>query len=522
MAKSLFGKSISVSAASLLAALASVAATFAIAAAFDLSGLTDAYLTAILLPRIFNEVFRTSVAEVLIPAISRMRTSNTGDADHGKDRELVFVNNLFAASVLFGAALYAIVLLIAPFMVKIMAPRFDVETARLASDLLRLCWMGSAVAFPTMVISSFLNTRDILAAPVAAEAVRGVLVVFAVAAFGKTWGIHAAGIAFCAGSALQLLYLYIRTYPYGLRLTLRPRFSDPELRRLLRDLMYPVGGKGIRYSSRIVENALASLLPRGVLSAFRVAQQIVGLVQGVTLRGVSIATHPIVSMHAAEQAVDKLNDAVLKGLKLTAVLGGSLFAFIVAMNWDGIAILSLSGAFSSANATLVSQLLTLMVFVLPVSGLVPVLISLHFALGDPKTPSFYRVGLFCLHLVLQFALFKPFGVTGIALAQVFTTVISVTGLFIIMPKPSKPVWRAIRSSFFRILLVSVGTGLTFLWLQGVLAASWTSPDFQTHMLRIVVLGTGIALCLVAAYCVFLPDEIRAAIERFRTKPGKAG
>jgi len=444
--------SLAVSGASGAAAIVAVGSTLLIVLTYGLKADADAYYVAILLPRLLTIIFHGSVVAVLLPAISR---AVVGDDEARRER---LVNNLLNHALLIGIMAYVLLLIVARGVTKVIAPGFDAETLRTCTALFRFAGVGIALAFPCEVLIAYLNSRGVFARPGAAEAIRTGCVAGSILLLSQSWGIRAAIWGFCVGYILQFVFLRAVAYSKGLRFDPILDRRDPEFRRVLSEMRYPLAGTAVNFAPMALQRSLASAVP-GAVSAFSVAQQIIGMLFNVTLRSVNVASHPVVSRHAARQETEGVVDTLRRSVKLCALIGSAIFVFTVALNRDAVAIIAGLKSFSQANADLLCGLLTVLASILPVNGLVAILRSPHYAFGKPKIPAMHMIAMGALHVCFQLVLFRPFGVAGIAAAQVAWVWISVITIFMILPKDCKGVFTYAAGSLIKTVALAVCVGL---------------------------------------------------------------
>ncbi|HRX43340.1 MAG TPA: DUF2837 family protein, partial [Clostridia bacterium] len=104
---------------------------------------TDAYFIAITASTILFAIIAGALNTIIIPLMSDIRENQ------GREKELVYVNNMVSIVILFTAALTLLGYFIAPFMIRILASGFRGETFDLAVKLTR-------VGLPVMIFNGFL------------------------------------------------------------------------------------------------------------------------------------------------------------------------------------------------------------------------------------------------------------------------------------------------------------------------------------------------------------------------------
>jgi len=493
--------SLAVSGASGVAAVVAVVSTAVIVVTYGLKADADAYYAAILLPRLLTIIFHGSVVAVLIPAISR---AALGDDETRRER---LVNNLLNHSFLIGFIGYGLLLMVAGGVAKVIAPGFDAETWRTCTALFRFAGVGIALTFPCEVLIAYLNSRGAFARPAAAEAIRTGCVAAFILLLSESWGIRAAIWGFSLGYVLQLVFLRAVAYSKGLRFDPILDRRGPEFRRVLSEMRYPLMGTTANFAPMVLQRSLASTVP-GAVSAFSVAQQIIGMLFNVTLRSVNVASHPVVSRHAARQETEGVIVTLSRSVKLCALIGSAIFVFTVALNRDAVAIIADLKSFSQANADLLCGLLAILALVLPVNGLIAILRSPHYAFGNPRIPAMHMIAMGAVHVCFQLALFRPFGVKGVAVAQVVWVWISVATIFMILPKDCRGVFTNAAVTLTKTVALAVCVGLGLYYARSHITVEILDVSRLSLLARLFLFACATAALLLVLFRAILFAEYR--------------
>jgi peptidoglycan biosynthesis protein MviN/MurJ (putative lipid II flippase) len=272
-------------------------------------------------------------------------------------------------------------------------------------------------------------------------------------------------------------------------------------------MRYPLAGASVNFTPMVLQRSLASTVP-GAVSAFSVAQQIIGMLFTVTLRSVNVASHPVVSRHAARQETEGVVATLRRSVKLCALIGSAIFVFTVALNREAVAVIANLKSFSQANADLLCGLLTVLALVLPVNGLVAILRSPHYAFGKPKIPAMHMIAMGAVHICLQLALFRPFGVKGIAAAQVAWVWISVVTIFMVLPNDCKGVFTYAAGSLAKTVALAVCVGLGLYYARSHIAVEILDASRASLLARLFLFVCATAALLLVLFRTVLFGEYR--------------
>ncbi|GJM27349.1 MAG: putative lipid II flippase MurJ [Phycisphaerae bacterium] len=461
--RSIIRNSLAVSFGSIFSVFTALGATVLIAGTYGLSAEADAYFVAIILSNLANMILQSSVSPVLVPAISQ---ANFKGAHIAGDR---LMQTLLSLGLAVGLVLFTILSLGAAPIIELLAPGFDEETSQIATQLFRYACVGIALAFPSEVLRSYLNTKGAFGWPAAAEALRTGSIIVSIVVLSAGWGIRAAIIGFALGHILQFAVLLVLAIAMGLKPKVAFDIRDPHLRSFLHQLRYPIMGVSFITAPFLLQRFLLSMLEPGTLAMFSLAQQIMFMLLALTLKGVSTATHPVVSRHAAENDADSMNDTLVRGLKLSALLGCTAFAFAAILNWDAFALIGGFRSFTNEDAVAISFIFLVLSSALPVNGLAQILRLPLYAQNNARVPAWHMVVMGIIHVLAQLALFRFYGVFGIAVAQAGSVWSIVITCFFLLPAGSKSVVPRSAPTLVKIVLACLIFGFLAYRIQPALS-----------------------------------------------------
>lgn len=469
-----------------------MAATAAVILMFGAGGTADPYFIAIILPRLAQTVAQAVVSQVLVPGLTREKYAG-GEESLSRD----FLGLSLAAGALAYVALFAL----APFVANLLAPGFDGAAVDVTAQLLRFTALGIVLAPVTEVLCAHLNVHRIFARAALAESLRPLCVCTAVLTFGATYGVAAAGWGFGAGFAAHALGLAVLCMGRARMGLPRLSFRNTALREVLSQMRMPFVGALVNFSPVVVQRTLASLLAPGTVTAFSVAHQVVGTIFVIALRSVGVVSHPEVSRLAANNELDRLNAVLARSVKLTTVVGSVAFIGIAVTVFDGVHLFHGVGAFTSADASAIVQLLFILALSLPFSGMVRVLRSPHFAFGQPLVPSLHAIAMGVSHVLFQVAGFYTLGAYGIAFAQVAWSVLSAGTAFLFLPHSCRPVFRLTGPALARTIASFVAAGVLLQYGRSLAAGPVAEISVVTNLLWLFGMAAA-ALAITAVFYVF--------------------
>ncbi len=377
---------------------------------------SDCFFVAFKLPNFFRRLFAEGAFNAaFVPMFSKTLES-------GASQQLAMVKAKdFAEQVL--AVLLVTLLLVfgvfeifMPYVMYVLAPGFSDEPERynLAVDLTRTTFCYLLFISLVSLYSGILNTLMKFAVTAAAPILLNVALITALVGFSavtKTPG-HALAWGVAAAGVLQLVWVAGAAGRSGMALRLRlPKFSKDVMDFV--KLIAPAAlGAGAMQLNLMMDNVLASFLPKGSISYLYYADRINEFPIGVIGVAVGTVLLPFLSRQLAagneKDALNSLNRAMELVLLLT--LPAAAACLVVATPL--IQVLFQSGQFTAADTA--PTVYTLMAFSLglPAYVLVKILTPGYYARHDTRTPVRFAmicIGVnFCLNVILMLSL-MPFG-----------------------------------------------------------------------------------------------------------------
>jgi putative peptidoglycan lipid II flippase len=400
---------------------------------FGTSDAADAFNAAFRIPNFLQNLFGEGVLSAsLIPVYAGLRAA-------GRTREAAAVAT--AVATLLGLAVSLLVLagvLLAPWLIELIAPGFEGEKRELTVRLVRILFPGAGLLALSAWCLGVLNSHRRFFLSYVAPVVWNVAIIVALA--GGAGGRAQDDLAVLAawgsvvGSLLQLLV----QLPTVLRVLdgLRPGpLLGADSRSVLRNFGPVFVGRGVVQISGYVDTLLASLLPTGAVAAVSYAQVLYTL--PVSLFGMSVSAAELPEMSSAtgsgEERAAFLKSRLQAGLRQIAFLVVPSVAAFVALGDVVAGALYQSGEFTREMTVYVWGILAAASVGLLPSTLARLYASAFYAMHDTRTPlrvALIRVSLgvalgyvLALHLPARLGLGQGWGAAGITLASALAAVV---------------------------------------------------------------------------------------------------
>ena len=394
---------------------------------FGTSDAADAFNAAFRIPNVLQNLFGEGVLSAsLIPVYAGLRAG-------GRTREAAAVATAVAA--LLGLAVSVLVLLgvlLAPWLIAVIAPGFEGEKRELTVRLVRILFPGAGLLALSAWCLGVLNSHRRFFLSYAAPVVWNLAIIAALVAFGGRRGQRDLAVLAAWGSVVGSLLQLLIQLPavLGVLDGLRPGpLLGAGARSVLRSFGPVFVGRGVVQISAYVDTLLASLLPTGAVAAVSYAQVLYTL--PVSLFGMSVSAAELPEMASAtgtgEERNAHLRGRLEAGLRQIAFLVVPSAVGFIALGDVVTAALYQSGEFTREMTHYVWAILAAASVGLLPSTLARLYASAFYAMHDTRTPlrmAVVRVTLgmalgyvLALHLPGRLGLGAEWGAAGITLAS---------------------------------------------------------------------------------------------------------
>ncbi|MDI3310310.1 MAG: lipid II flippase MurJ, partial [Thermoanaerobacterium sp.] len=224
---------------------------------FGTTKYVDAYNMAQNIPMVLFAAIAASIGTTVIPLFSEYL------AKKGKDKAFEFINNLLNVLILLTVIFTAIGVVMAPIVVKIMAPGFkgDVYYATLKLTMVLMPVMIFVAV--SNIITGALQSLDHFAIPAMIGIPYNIIIIGVVLLYGAKYGIYGVAVATVVGSIIQVIMQLPVLYKYGFKYKFVLDLKDEGVKRVIILAMPVLTGTSIQVINTYVDRMIASYLPSG-------------------------------------------------------------------------------------------------------------------------------------------------------------------------------------------------------------------------------------------------------------------
>lgn len=340
---------------------------------------TDALFVALRIPLGIAVFFPPTAVQILVPTISQW--FEEGDVRRANAR----TSSVLAATAVASGGLAVAGFLVAPAMVRFLAPGLAPEGHVLAASLTRVVFLMIPAIATSEVLNAYRHAHRSHGLASAVHGALGITIVAILLTSSSPAGVRLAAWAYVAGAGVQLAASLALASATGFRFRAGP-FRTEEMRQLGSRSLRPLAASGVQLGTRIGEQMVASFLAPGSITILALANRLVSAVGGTLFfRPVMTAfIAPMSRLHAGGD-LDGLRKLLRNGLRAMLAVSLSLTALVTLAGVPFIAGLYALGDFTPQQARLLGITVGVYAASLTTAALQRMLLGFTFARLDTKT-----------------------------------------------------------------------------------------------------------------------------------------
>ncbi|HEX5633631.1 MAG TPA: murein biosynthesis integral membrane protein MurJ, partial [Gemmatimonadales bacterium] len=352
------------------------------------SDAADAFAAAFRIPNLLQNLFgEGALSASFIPVYAGLRSSGRIEEANKVARAVGALLGLVVA------VLVTLGVLLAPWLIDVIAPGFEGAKRDLTVLLVRILFPGAGLLVLSAWCLGILNSTGKFFLSYAAPVAWNLAIVVALLVWGRRTDqaglVEAAAWGSVAGSLLQVLVQlpWVAAALRGLRGS--GVDAGPHVRTVLRNFLPALTSRGVVQISAYVDTLIATLLPAGAPAALTYAQTLYNL--PVSLFGMSVSAAELPRMAEASEDEESVRAAFLRqrlggGLRQIAFFVVPTVIAFVALGHVLSAALFQTGRFSRDDTIFVWQILAAAGIGLLAGTLGRLYSSTFYALRDTRTP----------------------------------------------------------------------------------------------------------------------------------------
>lgn len=375
------------------------------------------------------------------------------------------------------------------------------EKFNLASDLLKITFPYIFFISLVAMYSSVLNTLNKFAVPAFAPILLNLSIIAAAIVFAPTMEEPTVALAwaiFIAGALQLLLHL-----PFLWKAGFLPRpqwaWKDSAVQRIIKLMIPVIFGASVSQINLLIDTQIASLLVEGSISWLYYSDRLLEFPLGIF--GIAIATVllPTLSKFFSKKDMEHYSGTLDWGLRMVLMIG---IPAAIGLFWLAEPIMITvfqHGAFTEYDSFKAGQSLQAYSSGLIAFMMVKVFLTGFYSRQDTKTPVKIAVVAVVTNIVLNLALFKPFGHVGLAAATSVSAFVNAILLYHFLSKDNHLKLSRESKLWIGKLVLASGLLLLGLWYTDFSIEQWQawSRMEAIGMISFIIAAT------IASYAVLL-------------------
>jgi putative peptidoglycan lipid II flippase len=347
---------------------------------FGTSDAADAFNAAVRVPNVLQNLFGEGVLSAsLIPVYSRLLAEKR-DAD--ADR----VAGAIGAIIALGSSVFVLAgIAAAPYLLWAITPGYEGEKRELTLLLVRILFPGAGLLVCSAWCLGVLNSHRKFFLSYTAPIVWNAAMIATILIYRGN-DLDSLAIKLAWGTVVGSLLQFVVQLPAVLRLVhfRRPDGVWPQIREVIRNFVPVSLSRGVMQISGYIDQAIASFLPSGALTAMTTAQSIYML--PVSLFGMSVSAAELPALSSVTTGSAELQERLNNGLRHIAffIVPSAMAFFTLGDVVTGV--LYMSGRFTRADTNYVWAIIAGSGIGLLASTLGRLYQSTYYAMRDTRTP----------------------------------------------------------------------------------------------------------------------------------------
>src|SRR3989338_9875971 len=453
----------------------------------------QAFVVAFRIPNSLRDLVGEGAANAaIVPVLTEYKTLK------GEEEFLHISRVLLNISFVVLLSLAALGVIFSPFIVRLIAPGFISEPAKLALTI-----KLNRIIFPYLILIGLtaysmgvLNTFKHFESPAFGPALFNLALILSTVWLYSRIGVIGLAIGVLAGGALQLALTVPFIYKRGISLSFKDGFYHMAVKRIGRLLLPRAMGSAVYQINIFVDTILASLewiVGSGGVAALFFANRLIQFPLAIFGLALAQAALPKMSQEYAMNDIERLKDTLSFYLRVAFLIMLPASFGLAILGGPIIKVLFERGEFTSYSTAITQNALFFYSFGLFAYAGIKLLVTCFYSMHDTMTPVKTAFVSTILNIILNLVLMWPLKLGGLALATSISASFNFFILYLLLKKKIGSLGTiGIVNSFVRTLLASIVMG-------GVLKVLLKNMNGQSFASLFVCISTAIAVFIVASY-----------------------
>lgn len=413
--KTITAAAIILGAASLVSRLLGILRDRVLAGEFGAGVELDMYYTAFRVPDlVFNLLVLGALSSGFIPVFTEYLKN--------KKKAWELVNISLNALIIVLSLITALLFIISPWLVKLIAPGFSESQQVVTTTLTRIMFLSPILLGISGIFGSVLQSLKSFFIYSLAPILYNIGIIIGALFFVPYLGIYGLAWGVVFGAFMHMIVQIVAVYPFGFRYTFNLDINHKGLKQIVKMMVPRTLGLVVSQFNFLIVTIIGSTLLVGSITIFNFAMNIQSFPLGLFGISFAIAAFPTLSELAdkKKQFITTLSTAIRQILFL--IIPAS--ALLIILRAQIVRAVLGSGRFDWEDTILTLHALSIFALSLFAQALILLLVRAFYAQKDSTTP--FVIGLISAfaNIVLSIMLVEHFGVIGLAMAFSMSTVLN--------------------------------------------------------------------------------------------------
>ena len=381
-----------------------------IARTFGTGHQLDDYRVAFAVPDLlFNLLLAGAISSAFIPVLSEHLARH----EHERAREIA--ERVLTSAIVILTAGAAVLFIVAPFYVKLIAFGYSAQDHELITSLTRILLLQPIFLGAGGLVIGVLTAYQRFLAQALAPIFYNLSIIVAAAFFAPTYGVTALAVGVVVGALLHVGIQLPALWRTGWRPVLALGWNDPGVRKVGR-LMFPIAlGLAAAQVNVFVDTVLGTSLPHGRVAALRYADTVAQLPLGTFSTALAFVLFPFLARDAAMGAIDSIRHRTSLALRLNLFVLLPASVGLAILGIPIVAVLFERGEFGAPSVQQTAYALTFFSLGLAGQAATALLVRVFYALQDVMTPLKISLVVIAVNLATNVFLVRVLQQGGLAL-----------------------------------------------------------------------------------------------------------
>lgn len=389
---------------------------------------TDAFTTALKATSLLSGIVSNAIANTFIPMLAKVEN------DEGRGQISRHTNNIMCISVAVAAIMAGLGILIAPYIVEMVAGGFDDVTYNLAVELTKIGMPVIMFSAIVGVMTGYLQSEGKFAATGAIPIPLNLVYIFYLIFLSSSFGIYGMAVASVLGILAQGIFLFPHTKKAGLKYFPVFDLKDKYVVHALQLSLPVLLSVAINDVNIMVNNRLASGLESGTVTWLDQANKLNIMILGVFVSAITAVVFPILSKHFSSGDMKSGRKSMAASVRLIMLITIPSMVGLIVLAQPIVEIAFMRGAFTQYDADMTAQALQFYALALCAMSLNNLLNRVYYSLQDTRTPLIIGALSVVCNIVLNLIFIRFLGHRGLALGLSLAVNIAVFTSFVVLRK----------------------------------------------------------------------------------------